>query len=167
MLTGSDVPTLPQLNAYVRPLLADVWYDLGLQLLPDDVSKLDAIKYNNTSNSNRACTEMFSLWLQKHPSASWDSLISTIRGPGVEKHNVAHKIEQMLQPLTGNGLYFCRYIVTTIYVQTFEGCNFQGFCAIHEIFILAILLAKLWLTSIEEQDTCKQLRSYNIYTYKG
>ena len=105
MLTGSDVPTLQLLNAYVRPLLADVWYDLGLQLLdPDDVSKLNTIKDNNTSNSNKACTEMFLLWLQKNPSASWDSLISTIRGPGVEKHNVAHKIEQMLQPLTGNGL---------------------------------------------------------------
>ena len=102
MLTGSDVPTLQHLNAYVRPLLADVWYDLGLQLLdPDDVSKLNTIRDNYTSNSNRACTEMFSLWLQKRPSASWNSLISTIRGRGVDKRNVAHKIEQMLQPLTG------------------------------------------------------------------
>ena len=103
VLTGSDVPTLQHLNAYVRPLLADVWYDLGLQLLdPDDVSKLDTIKDNNATNSSRACTEMFSLWLQKNPSASWDSLISKIKGPGVEKHDVAHKIKQMLQPLAGS-----------------------------------------------------------------
>ena len=103
VLTGSDVPAHKHLNAYVRPLVADVWYDLGLQLLnPDDASRLNTIKDNNASNCNRACTEMFSLWLQKNPSASWNSLISTIRGPGVDKHDVAHKIEQMLQPLTGN-----------------------------------------------------------------
>ena len=39
----------------------------------------------------------------------------------------------------------------TVYVQIFEGCNFGGFCsqlAIHEIFILEISLAKLWLASI-------------------
>ena len=103
MLTGSDVPTLQHLNAYVRPLIADVWYDLGLQLLdPEDASELCIIRNNNPNNSNGACTEMFSLWLQKKRSASWNSLISTIRGPGVDKHDMAHKIEQMLQPLTGS-----------------------------------------------------------------
>ena len=102
VLTGSDVPAHKHLNAYVRSLVADVWYDLGLQLLdPEDVSDLSTIKKNNPNNSNEACTEMFSLWLQKNPSASWNSLILTIRGPGVNKHDVAHKIEQMLQPPTG------------------------------------------------------------------
>ena len=99
MLTGSDVPTLQHLNAYVRPLIADVWYDLGIQLFDSkDVSELDTIKTNNSSDSKAACTEMFSLWLQKNPSTSWNSLISTIKGPGVDKHDVANKIEQMLQP---------------------------------------------------------------------
>ena len=107
MLTGSDVPALKHLNAYVRSLVANVWYDLGLQLLdPEDVSELSTIKKNNPHNSNEAFTEMFSLWLQKNPSASWNSLISTIKGPGVNKHDVAHKIEQMLQPPTGNGHLF-------------------------------------------------------------
>ena len=98
-MTDSDVPARKHINAHVRPLIADVWYDLGLQLLdPEDETKLDTIKYNNPVNANAACTEMFSLWLQKNPSASWNILISTIKGPGVEKHDVAHKIEQMLQP---------------------------------------------------------------------
>ena len=98
ILTGTDVPTLQHLNAHVRPLVVDVWYDLGLQLLdPDDKSKLDAIKANNSNAPGSACTDMFSLWLQKNPSASWNSLISTIKGPGVNKHDVAYKIEQMLQ----------------------------------------------------------------------
>ena len=76
-----------------------MWYDLGLQLLdPEDETKLDTIKNNNPGNANGACTEMFSLWLHKNPLASWNSLISTIKGPGIEKHDVACKIEQMLQP---------------------------------------------------------------------
>ena len=103
MLTGSDVPTLKYLNAYVRPLVADVWYDLGIQLLDsEDVPTLNAIKVNNPNNASGACTEMFLLWLQKNPSASWSSLISTIRGPGVKKYDVAQNIEQMLQTVTGN-----------------------------------------------------------------
>ena len=103
MLTGSDVPTLRHVDAHVRPLVADVWYCLGLQLLDsEDVPRLDAIKANNPNNANGACTEMFSLWLQKNPSTSWNSLISTIRGPGVNKYDVAHHIERMLQTFTGN-----------------------------------------------------------------
>ena len=38
-----------------------------------------------------------------------------------------------------------------VYVQIFEGCNFRdchGQLAVHEIFILEISLAKLWLASI-------------------
>ena len=104
MLTGSDVPTLQHLNAYVRPLVADIWYDLGIQLLnSEDVPTLNTIKANNPNNASGACTEMFSLWLQKNPSASWSSLISAIRGPGVDRYDVACQIEQMHQPLAGNG----------------------------------------------------------------
>ena len=54
--------------------------------------------------------------------------------------------------------YIAIYAYYTVYLQIFEGCNFQYFCgqlAICEIFILEILLAKLWLTSIGEQDTCE------------
>ena len=109
MLTGSDAPTRKHLNAYVRPLIADVWYDLGLQLLDaKDASELSTIKINYPNNSNRACTEMFSLWLQKKPSASWDSLISIIKGPGVGKHDAAQNIEQMLQSTTGNDHFIVR-----------------------------------------------------------
>ena len=58
VLTGSDVPAHKHLNAYVRPLVADVWYDLGLQLLDSEhVSKLNTMKDSNASNSNRVCTE--------------------------------------------------------------------------------------------------------------
>ena len=82
----------------MRPLIADVWYDLGLQLFDsEDKSRLDVIKANKPSDADGACTEMFSLWLQKYPSASWNSLISTIKGPGVEKHDVARKVEQIFQ----------------------------------------------------------------------
>ena len=98
-LTGSDVPTLRDLDAHIRPLIADAWYYLGLQLLDsNDVPRLHVIKANNPNDASAACIEMFSLWLQMNPRASWNSLISAIKSPGVGKYDVAHKIEQMLQP---------------------------------------------------------------------
>ena len=49
----------------------------------------------------------------------------------------------------------------TIYVCTkFQGMLFYDFgseLVVHEIFILEILLAKLWLPSVGEQGTCEQL----------
>ena len=77
--------------------MADVWYDLGLQLFdPKDVSELDTIMASHSNNPSRACTKMFSLWLQRNPSASWNSLIKIIKGPGIERHDVACKIEQQI-----------------------------------------------------------------------
>ena len=110
MSTGSDIPTLQQLDAHVRPLIADVWYPLGLQLLDTEHEpQLNTIRVNHLYNASAACTEMFSLWVQKNLSASWNSLILAIKGPPIEKHDVAYKIEQMLQPPppAGNG-YICR-----------------------------------------------------------
>ena len=81
----------------MRPLIADVWYDLGLQLFdPKDVSELDTIMASYSNNPSGACTKMFSLWLQQNPSASWNSLIKTIKGPGIKKHDVACEIEQQI-----------------------------------------------------------------------
>lgn len=94
--TGTDAPTLRYLNAHVKPLVTNVWYDLGLQLL--DSTDVDIIKLNYRNDASGACTEMFSQWLQKNPSASWNLLISVIKGAGVKKCDVAYKIEQMLQP---------------------------------------------------------------------
>ena len=97
VLTGTDVPTLQKLNAYVRPLIADIWHDLGIQLFdPKDVSELDTIMASHSNNPSGACTKMFSLWLQRNPSASWNSLIKAIEGPGMEKHDVARKIERQI-----------------------------------------------------------------------
>ena len=91
-------PTLKDLNAHVRPLIACVWFDLGLQLLDqEDKPKLDVIKANKLSDVEGACTEMFALWLKKNPSATWSLLIDTIKGPGIENYDAADKIERILQ----------------------------------------------------------------------
>ena len=96
-LIASDAPTLQHLDAFVRPLIADKWYNLGLQLqlATEDI---EMIKANHPNDASKACTAMFLLWLQKYPTSSWNSLILAIKGPGIEKHDVAAKIEQMLQP---------------------------------------------------------------------
>ena len=54
-------------------------------------------------------------------------------------------------------------MVPHTYLQFFEGHNLEVFrdqLAIGEIFILKISLAKLWLASFREQDTCERLCSY-------
>ena len=96
ILTASECPTLQHLDAFVRPLIAEKWYNLGLQLLAAE--DVEMIKANHPIDASKACTAMFSLWLQKYPTSSWNSLISAIKGPGIEKHDVATKIELMLQP---------------------------------------------------------------------
>jgi len=53
--------------------VATRWYDLGLQLL-DKTNVLDRIKYNNHSDVECCCNEMFKEWLQTKPDANWDQL---------------------------------------------------------------------------------------------
>ena len=50
-----------------------VWKELGYELSLDE-SNLDVIEVNNRHDIGRCCSAMFTLWLEKQPSASWEKL---------------------------------------------------------------------------------------------
>ena len=77
---GSKVPTLRELHRYVRPDVAPLWYDLGVELLhTDQLKKLDIIRCDYYGLTETCCTEMFKYWLQVDVDASWQKLLKALR----------------------------------------------------------------------------------------
>ena len=94
-IIGDHRPLLKYLNQHVRKVVGDRWHDLGVELLEvDDVKELDTIRSQHSTDINICCTQMFNLWLQKQPKASWNQLITSLRN--IELIYLATKIEQML-----------------------------------------------------------------------
>lgn len=78
----NDRPTVKYINKYIKERVCaagpDVWLDLGVELLQEkDVPALQMIKSDKTDCSGR-CSEMFKLWLQRQPQASWGLLIKAL-----------------------------------------------------------------------------------------
>ena len=73
------------------------WHDLGVELLDlNDIEELNTIEAESPSDLNKCCTKMFSLWLKKHPTASWNQLIEALRQPSVKLGTLATKLKQKL-----------------------------------------------------------------------
>ena len=73
------------------------WRDLGVELLDsNDYKELDIIEAEHPASLARCCTRMFTFWLQKQLTASWNQLIEALRQPSIELHALASNIEQML-----------------------------------------------------------------------
>ena len=90
----------------MRKEVSSKWHDLGLELLePEDEGSLNDIKRNNRNDVAECCKEMFQLWLDKCPDASWNQLIQSLREPSVGLNHLASKIEQMLIPTEGNSCF--------------------------------------------------------------
>ena len=103
LIIGCDRPALKYLNKYVRKEVSSKWHDLGLQLLePEDEASLNEIKHNSHNNVAECCKEMFQLWLEKCPDASWNQLIESLKEPSVGLNHLASKLEQMLTPIEGD-----------------------------------------------------------------
>ena len=87
----------------MRKEASSKWHDLGLELLePEDEARLNDIKCNNRNDVAECCKEMFQMWLEKCPDASWNQLIKSLREPSVGLNHLALKIEQMLIPTEGD-----------------------------------------------------------------
>ena len=101
MIIGTDRPAFKNLR-FVRELIADKWYDIGLELLEQkDERAVNVIKKNNAGNISECCIEMLELWLNRQPDATWNQLIEALRAPGIELNNVASQIEGMLSSAEG------------------------------------------------------------------
>ena len=81
------------LNRYVSAL-GEVWLQLGTELLDNkDVSALYAIQ-SDESKCTVGCSEMFKLWLERQPEASWRRLIQALKQ--IDMNTLATEIEKSL-----------------------------------------------------------------------
>ena len=97
MHAGYHRPALRYLNKYVRKDTSHMWHDLGLELLEqEDEGMLNEIEVNYPSDVTKRCKEMFCLWLDRCPNATWNQLIQALKEVGL--NNLAAKIEGMLIP---------------------------------------------------------------------
>ena len=97
-----DCPALKFLNKYVKAEASTKWHDLGLELLePGDEGKLNQIERNHPQDNGECCKQMFRLWLQKCPDATWNRLMQALREVGLNQ--LASKIDGLLlQKTKGN-----------------------------------------------------------------
>ena len=96
--TVSCKPTLTKIVNYdIRDQATVDYYDLGIQLLPDNAQiQLDIIKKDNPTDAKACCTEMFKYWLYVDAAASWNKLIQALKR--INNNNLAEEIiTQLLQ----------------------------------------------------------------------
>ena len=67
------------LDEYVKDKVTQKWYDLGVQLLSTEPSKvLEMIKQDCPTNTGICCIRMFKHWLNVDVEASWDKLMAAL-----------------------------------------------------------------------------------------
>ena len=77
------------------PQSAPFWYKIGIKLFDKDIEHhVEVIRRDYGNDVRKCCVEMFWYWLEAHPKASWQQLITALRSPGVHLHNVADTIER-------------------------------------------------------------------------
>ena len=95
IIIGCDRPALKHLNKYVRDDASTKWHDLGLELLePEDEGELNQIRINHPLDNGECCKQMFELWLERYPHATWNQLIKALKE--IKLNQLASKIDDML-----------------------------------------------------------------------
>jgi len=94
-----DRPQEVYFNRHVRDQVCassrkEIWRDLGIELLLGETVELDNIKANWGCDSRKCCSEMFKLWLERQPKASWKQLIKALKQ--VKLFHLAGNIERLL-----------------------------------------------------------------------
>ena len=80
------MPYLSQLIPY--------WYELGAMLLEEkQEAHLKTIKVMHGSDARKCCLDMLHYWMDTHPMATWDHLVTALKSPGLELIAVASNIE--------------------------------------------------------------------------
>jgi len=93
-----DRPELKYINRHVKEKVCaagpEVWLHLGTELLDvKDVEALYMIK-SDSSECGTRCSEMFKLWLERQPGASWRQLIVVMKQIRLDK--LASDVENLL-----------------------------------------------------------------------
>ena len=93
----NECPKASYLNKHVRDKIcaseARKWEDLGRELLDDDDMPALAARTHNMSEK-QCCSEMFKLWLERQPEASWRQLIAALRV--LKLNRLAGDVENLL-----------------------------------------------------------------------
>ena len=77
--------------------LTPKWYELGAMLLEEkQEAHLRAIKTSHSGDAWKCCFDMLQYWMETHPEATWDHLVTALKSPGVELIAVASDIEKSL-----------------------------------------------------------------------
>ena len=86
---------------------------MGLELLePEDEGKLNEIKANHPQDNGECCKQMFQLWLEKYPHATWNQLVQALKE--IKLYQLASKIDGMLITTEGIGIIVCKHIELAI-----------------------------------------------------
>ena len=73
---------------------------MGLELLePEDVEKLNEIKYSHQRDASEGCKQMLQMWLERCPDAMWKDLIRALHEIGLK--SLALRIHLMLRNTEG------------------------------------------------------------------
>ena len=93
-----DRPEMRYINRHIKEEIcasgAEAWLRLGTELLEEkDVKALYAIKSDSPECSMR-CSEMFKLWLERQPGASWRRLIQALKQ--IDMNKLASDVEKLL-----------------------------------------------------------------------
>ena len=120
-IIGNNRPTLKLLNKF-KDSVGTKWYDLGIELLDDkDCDKLDAIQSDHSKDVSSCCTQMFKLWLNLQPSASWNQLIQALREPNIGKDGLAKEIETKIKSIN-QGNFSILVVMLVVFVACLSVC---------------------------------------------
>ena len=74
--------------------IAPNWYELGAMLLDvTEEPQLNLIQATDSSDAKKCCLAMLKKWMNTHPEATWNHLVTALRSPGVDLAAVAADIE--------------------------------------------------------------------------
>ena len=95
--TGSDRPTLKDLNDHVVMIVADKWNDLGVKLLrPDQENVIRIIAADHPHDAVSCCQCVLQKWLDTSTDATWNQLITALRSPIIQLDYLASQLEQKM-----------------------------------------------------------------------
>ena len=93
--TGSDQPTMKDLQRHVVKQAAHKWRQIG-ESLKLEYYEMKMIATQYPSHVVRCFMGVVETWLINTPDASWNQLISALRSPTVRLHRLADQLEEML-----------------------------------------------------------------------
>ena len=75
--------------------IAPKWYEVGAMLLEvEQESLLKLIQTNHGGDAKKCCLTMLQYWMDTHPEATWDDLVTALKSPGVNLDAVASDIRK-------------------------------------------------------------------------